>query len=151
MSTPWSSVQVSGASATVGGEIGNASPSTGVAGCDSWLNDWALAPFGTCTPALRSCSSSLRTCASEGAPRAALGYGDYDTVMDVVAKGVVPGPYIMGEQFTAADVAIGSGLRFGMMFKLIPERPEFTAYVARLAGRPALKQATAKDEALSKA
>jgi len=24
-------------------------------------------------------------------------------------------------------------LRFGMMFKLIPERPEFTAYVARLA------------------
>jgi glutathione S-transferase len=87
----------------------------------------------------------------EGAPRAALGYGDYDTVMDVVAKGVVPGPYIMGEQFTAADVAIGSGLRFGMMFKLIPERPEFTAYVARLAGRPALKQATAKDEALSKA
>lgn len=87
----------------------------------------------------------------DAAPRAALGYGDYDTVMDVLAKGVAPGPYVMGEQFTAADVVIGSGLRFGMMFKLIPERPEFTAYVARIAERPALKRATAKDEALGKA
>ena len=56
------------------------------------------------------------------------------------AKAVAQGPYLMGEQFTAADVVIGSGLRYGMMFKLIPERKEFTDYVARLAhapGRPA--------------
>ena len=38
----------------------------------------------------------------------------------------------MGEQFTAADVVIGSGLRWGMMFKLMPERPEFVAYAAAL-------------------
>ena len=50
-----------------------------------------------------------------------LGYGDFDTVMDVVAKAVAKGPYLMGEQFTAADVVIGSGLRWGMMFKLLPE------------------------------
>ena len=60
-----------------------------------------------------------------------LGYGDFDTVMDVVAKAVAKGPYIVGEQFTAADVVIGSGLRWGMMFNLIPKRPEFAAYVAR--------------------
>ena len=36
-----------------------------------------------------------------------LGYGDFDTVMDVVAKAVAKGPYLMGEQFTAADVVIG--------------------------------------------
>ena len=39
---------------------------------------------------------------------------DFDTVMDVVAKAVAKGPYLMGEQFTAADVVIGSGLRWGM-------------------------------------
>jgi glutathione S-transferase len=33
-----------------------------------------------------------------------LGYGDFDTVMDVLARAVEPGPYLMGEQFTAADV-----------------------------------------------
>ena len=66
--------------------------------------------------------------------------------MDVLAKAVARGPYILGEQFTAADVVIGSGLRWGMMFKLVPERPEFIAYVARLAERPALQRAQEKDQ-----
>jgi glutathione S-transferase len=57
----------------------------------------------------------------------------------------------MGEQFTAADVVIGSTLRWGMMFKLLPERPEFTAYVGRLAGRPALQRAEAGDKELAAA
>ena len=85
----------------------------------------------------------------EEARRGMLGYGDYDTVMDVLAKGVERGPYLLGEQFTAADVVIGSGLRWGMMFKLIPERPEFMAYVGRLNERPAVKRAQEKDAALS--
>ena len=87
----------------------------------------------------------------EEARRAALGYGDFDTVMDVVADAVVAGPCIMGEQFTAADVVIGSGLRWGMMFKLLPERSEFTAYAARLEARPALQRAEAKDKELAAA
>jgi glutathione S-transferase len=82
-------------------------------------------------------------------PRSTLGFGDFDTVMDVMAKGVgAADPYLMGRQFTAADVVIGSGLRWGMMFKLVPERPEFTAYVGRLNERPALKRATEKDAKL---
>jgi len=38
--------------------------------------------------------------------RAMIGYGDFDTVMGVVAKAVAKGPYLMGEQFTAADVVV---------------------------------------------
>src|SRR5271169_5731873 len=34
-------------------------------------------------------------------PRAALGYGDYDTVIEVLAQAVKSGPYLLGEQFTA--------------------------------------------------
>jgi len=79
-----------------------------------------------------------------------LGYGDFDTVMNVLAKAVTPGPFLMGEQFTAADVVIGSGLRWGTLFKLIPERKEFTDYIARFADRPALKRALAKDDELAK-
>jgi glutathione S-transferase len=87
----------------------------------------------------------------EEARRGALGYGDFDTVMNVVAKAVASGPFIMGDRFTAADVVIGSGMRFGMMFKLLPERSEFTAYTGRLAQRPALQRAEAKDKELSAA
>src|SRR5205807_4873556 len=87
----------------------------------------------------------------EEARRAALGYGDFDTVVDVVAKAVSDATYLLGEQFTAADVVIGSGLRWGMMFKLLPERPEFVDYTARLAKRPALARAEAKDKELQAA
>jgi glutathione S-transferase len=82
----------------------------------------------------------------EAAPTTALGYGDADRVLDVLAKAAgAAKPYLLGEQFTAADVVIGSGLRWGTLFKLIPERPEFKAYVARLSERPALKRAIEKD------
>jgi glutathione S-transferase len=87
----------------------------------------------------------------EEARRAALGYGDFDTVINVVADAVARGPYILGEQFTAADVVIGSTLRFGMLFKLLPERPEFTTYAGRLAQRPALRRAETKDKELAAA
>jgi glutathione S-transferase len=83
--------------------------------------------------------------------RGMLGYGDFDTVMTVVAAAVEPGPYLMGEQFTAADVVLGSTLRWGMMFGLLPKRPEFVAYVSRLEQRPALKRAVALDQELASA
>jgi len=87
----------------------------------------------------------------EAAPTTALGYGDADRVLDVLARATgAAKPYLLGEQFTAADVVIGSGLRWGMMFKLIPERPELAAYVGRLSQRPALKRATEKDTRLQK-
>jgi glutathione S-transferase len=83
--------------------------------------------------------------------RGMLGYGDFDTVMAVVAAAVEPGPYLMGEQFTAADVVLGSTLRWGMMFGILPKRPEFVAYVGRLEQRPALKRAVALDQELASA
>ncbi len=81
------------------------------------------------------------------APRpAAVGWRDFDTVLDIVAKPLAKAPFLMGEQFTTADVVIGSGLRYGMMFKMIPERKEFTDYAARIAARPAAQRAEAKDK-----
>ncbi len=79
--------------------------------------------------------------------RGTLGYGDFDTVMNVLGKAVTPGPFLMGEQFTAADVVIGANIRWGMIFKLIPERKELSDYVARFQDRPAVKRAEAKDAA----
>jgi glutathione S-transferase len=85
----------------------------------------------------------------EEARRAMLGYGDFDTTMDVIAAAVAKKPWLMGEQFTAADVVCGSHIRWGMMFKMIPERPEFSAYAARIAARPAAQRAEAQDKELA--
>lgn len=81
----------------------------------------------------------------ETPPAAAVGYRDLDTLLDVIVRGLGNGPYLMGEQFTAADVVIGSGLRWGMIFSMIPERKELKAYVERLARREAFKRAEEKD------
>ena len=85
----------------------------------------------------------------EAGNRRMLSYGDYDTTMNTLAAAVATGPWLVGDQFTGADVVIGSHLRFGMMFKLIPERPEFTAYATRIAARPAAQRAEAKDKAMA--
>jgi len=85
----------------------------------------------------------------ETARRGMLGYGDFDTVMNVAAQAVAKGPWLMGEKFTAADVIIGSNIRFGMMFKMIPERKEFTDYAVRIAARPAAQRVEAKDKELA--
>lgn len=83
------------------------------------------------------------------APPGTLGWGGSGQVLDVLATALTPGPYLLGDRFTAADVVIGSGLRWGMMTMAIPERPEFTAYVARLGERPAQQRSTAADMKLA--
>ena len=85
----------------------------------------------------------------EAPRRAMLGYGEFDTTMDVIAKAVEKGPWLMGEQFTAADVVIAANIRWGTIFKLIPERTEFVDYAARIAARPAAQRAEAKDKEMA--
>ncbi len=73
----------------------------------------------------------------EPVARSTLGFGDFDTVMDVLANATAASrPYLMGEQFTAADVVVGSSLRWGMAFKLIPERPQFVPMPAASTSAP---------------
>jgi glutathione S-transferase len=81
--------------------------------------------------------------------RGTLGGGDYDSVIEVTAKAVEAGPYLLGGQFTAADVIVGSAIRWGLEFKLMPDRNEFTDYAARFEARPALQRAEALDEKLA--
>jgi len=81
--------------------------------------------------------------------RGTLGYGNLDAVLTVTAEAVSAGRYLLGEQFTAADVVLGSNLRWGLIFKLLPERAEIVDYVRRLEERPALQRTVALDEALA--
>jgi glutathione S-transferase len=81
-------------------------------------------------------------------PRVAVGYGDFDSVLEVLIGAVGKAPYLFGEHFTAADIVIGSAIRYGMLFGLLPDLPEFKEYVGRLEARPAFQRAAAKDKEL---
>ncbi|HEX2493218.1 MAG TPA: glutathione S-transferase C-terminal domain-containing protein, partial [Steroidobacter sp.] len=83
-------------------------------------------------------------------PRGQVGWGDQESVLKVLAEALHEGPWLLGDHFSAADVVIGSVLRWGMMTKAIPEKPEFIAYAKRLAERPALARAMQKDAEVMK-
>jgi glutathione S-transferase len=67
--------------------------------------------------------------------------------MNVLEQGISRTDYICGDQFTAADVYVGSQIGWGMMFGTIDKRPAFEAYVARLRARPAARRASDLDGA----
>jgi glutathione S-transferase len=71
---------------------------------------------------------------------AALGYGSYEDTVATLESALKPGPYILGDQFSAADVYIGSQIRFGMMMKALDGRPVFQDYINRLQQRPAYQR-----------
>lgn len=76
------------------------------------------------------------------------GFGTFDRVFDVLEAAVQPGPWLLGERFSAADVLIGADVHFGMdIFKIVPERPVLRAYVDRCLARPAFQRAKAIDAA----
>jgi glutathione S-transferase len=85
----------------------------------------------------------------EQAPLAMSPYGDYDTMLKTLTDQLAKGPYLLGERVTAADVLWGTALRWTTMFKLVPELPVITDYIARVGGRPAAVKATAADAALA--
>jgi glutathione S-transferase len=70
------------------------------------------------------------------------GWGDATRVFDVLDNALTKGPWILGENFSAADVAIGAALNFSVrLFKMVPARPSFDAYIARCTARPAFQRA----------
>jgi glutathione S-transferase len=80
---------------------------------------------------------------------AALGYGNYADTMNTLERAITPGPYILGDRFSAADVYIGAAIGWGISMKAIEPRPAFVKYLGLLTERPAYKRFTAQNEALA--
>lgn len=80
--------------------------------------------------------------------RATSGWGDFEQMVEVLEKGLQPGPWLLGEQFTAADVLVGSSAYFMKLFGILPDRPPIEAYADRCLARPAYQRALARDAEL---
>jgi glutathione S-transferase len=80
-------------------------------------------------------------------PHLSAAWGSFDSVAQALRDGLSPGPYLLGDGFSAADVMIGSMLQWGVVTGLLPNEDPFRGYVARLAARPALQRALRIDGA----
>jgi glutathione S-transferase len=70
-----------------------------------------------------------------------LSYGNYENALGALEKALAPGPWILGERFSAVDVFVGSQIGWGLFTKGLEPRPTFQKYLERCAQRPAYKRA----------
>jgi len=64
------------------------------------------------------------------------GWNDFETTKDLIEREIGKGPYLFGEQFTMADIMIGSVFIWGRLMKAPIDRPALEAYADRLLARP---------------
>jgi glutathione S-transferase len=84
----------------------------------------------------------------DAAPPSMCPYGDFDTMLKTLVDQLRPGPYLLGDRFTAADVLWGTALTWMTGFKLVAELPEIMAYIGRIKSRPSIAKVTALDAEL---
>jgi glutathione S-transferase len=77
-----------------------------------------------------------------------VGFGSVSHVMDALEAAVSHSPYLAGDQFTAADVYLGSHIGWGMQWGSMEKRPAFERYYERISTRPAAVRAKEIDDAL---
>jgi glutathione S-transferase len=76
------------------------------------------------------------------------GWGDHDSMIAAMEAAISGRDYILGDSFSMADAIFGGTLRYLLRFKMLEARPAFTAYSERIAARPALQRADAKNNAV---
>jgi glutathione S-transferase len=76
------------------------------------------------------------------------GWGSHEAMLSAMESALSGGPFILGDNFSMADMIFGGTLRFMLTFKMLEPRPAFTAYAERLAARPALQRAEARNAAI---
>jgi glutathione S-transferase len=76
------------------------------------------------------------------------GWGSYEAMIGAMQAALADREYLLGDQFSMADVIFGGTVRFMLQFKMLEALPVFSAYAERLGARPALKKADARNAAV---
>ncbi len=71
------------------------------------------------------------------------GWGTYEEMLDTISAAIGDGPWLLGDQFSMADVVFGGTVRWMVLFGMLEKRPEYMAYVERSSARPAAERAKA--------
>jgi glutathione S-transferase len=78
----------------------------------------------------------------------AAGWGNYASMIAAAESAISGRPYVLGDEFSMADVVFGGTLRFMLEFKQIEPTPLFQGYIDRLNARPAYQRANERNLAM---
>src|SRR5271156_360783 len=102
----------------------------------SWLSYYT----GVLEPAVMSKFMNVEV------PRGTAGWVAVEETMPTIIKALSPGPYILGERFSAADVLYGTTFAMFGQSPMMPKSSVIDEYVKRIVGRPAFARAQARDQ-----
>ena len=74
------------------------------------------------------------------------GWGVYASMIAAAESAIAEKQFVLGEDFSMADVVLGGTLRYMMDFKQIEPNPVFSAYIERLNARPAYQRAESRNQ-----
>jgi glutathione S-transferase len=77
------------------------------------------------------------------AARVRNGWGDFDTMISTFDRALQDKNWILGAEFTAADVMLGSSAIFLRQFNMLPATQNIEAYADRCMAREAYQRALA--------
>ncbi len=72
------------------------------------------------------------------------GWGDFDSMIETFDEALEEKDWILGDEFTAADVMLGSSAVFMRMFDMLPDTRNIGAYADRCLARGAFQKAAEK-------
>jgi glutathione S-transferase len=81
-------------------------------------------------------------------PRGTAGWVPVEEAMPAIIKALSPGPYVLGERFSAADVLYGTTFAMFGKSPMMPKSTVIDDYVQRIVARPAFARAQARDSGL---
>jgi glutathione S-transferase len=76
----------------------------------------------------------------------AMGWAPADEVEEVLNAHLATRKYMLGDEFSAADILIGGGIYFMLMAKMFKETPVMKAYSERVIDRPAYRKMMEMDK-----
>jgi len=73
------------------------------------------------------------------------GWGDFDLMIETLENELQEKNWLLGDQFTAADVLVGSSVGFMRLFNMLPDSDVLNDYADRCQARPANQKAQSLD------
>jgi len=77
----------------------------------------------------------------------AMGWAEAGEVEEVLGSVLAQRKYLLGDEFSAADISVGGTINLLMSFRLMNETPVFKDYAARITDRPAFRRVMERDGA----
>jgi glutathione S-transferase len=75
-------------------------------------------------------------------------YGSFDRLYNEITTHLEDNAYILGHEFSAADILWARGLRWGAAWKMVPLNDAISGYIDRITSRPSFSKVAESDATL---